>query len=97
MVLLEAVVPPEPSAMSPKNFFAELKRRNVLRAGALYLAGAWALAQGIAQLTPVVSAPDWVARWFLVAAAIGFPFWLALRLVLRVHPHRPEARERDRA
>ncbi len=62
--------------MSPKNFFAELKRRNVLRAGALYLAGAWALAQGIAQLTPVVSAPDWVARWFLVAAAIGFPFWL---------------------
>ncbi|MGH8233367.1 MAG: tetratricopeptide repeat protein [Rhodanobacteraceae bacterium] len=58
-------------------FFGELKRRNVLRAGAFYAAAVWALAQGIAQLTPVVNAPDWVARWFLVAAVIGFPFWIA--------------------
>ena len=48
-----------------------------MRAGAIYAAAVWALAQGIAQLTPVVSAPEWVARWFLVAAAIGFPFWVA--------------------
>jgi TolB-like protein/Flp pilus assembly protein TadD len=58
-------------------FFAELKRRNVLRAAAFYVAATWALAQGIAQLSPVVGAPDWAARWFLVAAAIGFPFWIA--------------------
>ncbi|MGH8114815.1 MAG: hypothetical protein ACREPS_07170 [Rhodanobacteraceae bacterium] len=38
--------------------FAELKRRNVLRAAAIYAAAVWALAQGIAQLTPVVNAPD---------------------------------------
>ncbi len=55
-------------------FFAELKRRNVLRAGALYLGAVWALAQGISQLGPSVGAPDWVTRWFLVAACIGFPF-----------------------
>lgn len=55
-------------------FFAELKRRNVLRAGALYLGAVWALAQGISQLGPSVGAPDWVTRWFLVAAGIGFPF-----------------------
>ena len=60
------------------SLLAELQRRNVLRAGAFYLAAVWALAQGIAQLSPVVGAPDWVARWFLVAAAIGFPFWLAV-------------------
>ena len=60
------------------SFFAELKRRNVLRAGALYAAGAWALAQGIAQLAPSVGAPDWITRWFLVAAVVGFPFWLML-------------------
>ena len=60
-----------------RSFFGELRRRNVLRAAALYVAGVWALAQGIAQLGPVVGAPDWIARWFLVAAAIGFPFWIA--------------------
>jgi TolB-like protein/Tfp pilus assembly protein PilF len=60
-----------------RGFFAELKRRNVVRAALVYAAAVWALAQGIAQLTPVVGAPDWVARWFLVAACIGFPFWIA--------------------
>ena len=55
-------------------FFAELKRRNVLRAAALYVGAAWALAQGIAQLSPAIGLPDWATRWFLIAAAIGFPF-----------------------
>ncbi len=54
-------------------FFAELKRRNVLRAAALYSGAVWALAQGISQLGPSVGAPEWFTRWFLVAAAIGFP------------------------
>ena len=42
----------------PVGFFAELKRRHVVRAGVLYVGTVWALAQGIAQLTPVVGAPD---------------------------------------
>ena len=57
--------------------FAELQRRNVLRAGVLYLGAAWALAQGIAQLGPALGAPDWSTRWFVIAACIGFPFWIA--------------------
>jgi TolB-like protein/Flp pilus assembly protein TadD len=56
-------------------FFSELKRRNVLRAGVLYIGASWALAQGIAQLTPAIGLPDVTTRWFLVAAVIGFPFW----------------------
>ncbi|HET7930290.1 MAG TPA: hypothetical protein VFL63_02735 [Rhodanobacteraceae bacterium] len=60
-----------------RSLLAELKRRNVWRAAALYAGAAWALAQGIAQLAPVLHAPDWLARWFLVAAIIGFPFWIA--------------------
>jgi TolB-like protein/Tfp pilus assembly protein PilF len=67
-------------------FFVELKRRNVLRAGAFYLAAVWALAQGIAQLSPVVGAPDWVARWFLVAAAVGFPFWITFAWFYELTP-----------
>ena len=43
----------------------------------LYGGAAWALAQGIAQLGPSLGMPEWGTRWFLVAACIGFPFWLA--------------------
>lgn len=58
-------------------FFDELKRRNVLRAGALYAAAVWALAQGLAQLLPLFGAYEWAARWFVIAGIIGFPFWVA--------------------
>src|SRR3954454_23025607 len=63
--------------MSDRNFFAELKRRNVFRAAILYCGAVWALAQGISQLGPSLGAPEWATRWFLVAAGIGFPFWIA--------------------
>lgn len=55
----------------------ELKRRNVPRAAILYIGSVWALAQGIAQLGPELGAPESATRWFLIAAAIGFPLWLA--------------------
>lgn len=71
----------------PVGFFAELKRRHVVRAGVLYVGAVWALAQGIAQLTPVVGAPDWAARWFLIAAAIGFPFWLVFAWIFELTAH----------
>src|SRR6476646_10616707 len=63
--------------MSDRNFFGELKRRNVLRAAIFYLGAVWALAQGISQLGPSIGAPEWATRWFLVASGIGFPFWIA--------------------
>ncbi|MEP6881758.1 MAG: tetratricopeptide repeat protein [Dokdonella sp.] len=59
------------------NLLAELKRRNVIRAALLYAGAVWALAQGIAQLGPSFGAPDWIVRGFVIACAIGFPFWLA--------------------
>ena len=64
--------------MNRGNFFTELKRRNVIRAAILYVGGIWALAQGISQLGPSLGTPEWLTRWFLVAAGIGFPFWIAL-------------------
>jgi TolB-like protein/Tfp pilus assembly protein PilF len=59
------------------SIFSELKRRNVLRAAVLYAGAVWALAQGIAQLLPLFGDYGWIARWFVVAACIGFPFWIA--------------------
>ncbi|HTI95344.1 MAG TPA: tetratricopeptide repeat protein [Rudaea sp.] len=59
------------------SFLAELQRRNVLRAGVLYAGAVWALAQGLAQLLPLFGDYEWIARWFVIAAIIGFPFWIA--------------------
>jgi TolB-like protein len=60
--------------MNPRNLFAELKRRNVLRAAAFYAASAWLLVQVATQVFPFFHIAEWVVRWVVVAAAIGFPF-----------------------
>ncbi|HEX5952514.1 MAG TPA: hypothetical protein VFY94_04980 [Rhodanobacteraceae bacterium] len=59
------------------SLFAELKRRNVWRAAVVYAAGVWAFGQGLSQFSPALGLPDWATRWFLIAACIGFPFWIA--------------------
>lgn len=64
--------------MNPRNFFAELKRRNVLRAAALYAAGAWLLVQVATQVFPLFHIAEWVMRWIVVAAIVGFPFAMLL-------------------
>ncbi len=58
-------------------FFAELKRRNVLRAAVLYAGAVWAISQGISQLSGPLGLANAVTVWFLIACAIGFPLWVA--------------------
>jgi TolB-like protein/Tfp pilus assembly protein PilF len=76
------------------SFVSELRRRNVFRAGVLYIGAVWALAQGVAQLAPVFGAPDWVPRWFAIAGALGFPFWLLFAWFFEFTPEGLK-RERD--
>src|SRR6266436_3043418 len=54
------------------NFFAELKRRNVIRMAGLYLVGAWLVAQVAVTLLPMFGAPEWLPRTIVVLLAIGF-------------------------
>jgi TolB-like protein/tetratricopeptide (TPR) repeat protein len=68
------------------SILAELKRRNVLRAAVLYAGAVWALVQGIAQLAPFFGGPDWIVRWFVIAACIGFPFWIAFAWFYELTP-----------
>ena len=68
------------------SLFSELRRRNVLRAGVLYIGAAWALAQGLAQLLPLFGDYAWIARWFVLAAAVGFPFWIAFAWFYELTP-----------
>ncbi len=56
------------------SLFAELKRRNVLRAAAFYAASAWLLVQVATQVFPFFHIAEWVVRWIVLAAVIGFPF-----------------------
>jgi TolB-like protein/cytochrome c-type biogenesis protein CcmH/NrfG len=67
-------------------FFAELKRRNVLRAAVLYAGAVWALSQGISQLSGPLGLANWVTVWFLIACAIAFPFWLVFAWLFEFTP-----------
>jgi len=69
-----------------KAFLHELRRRNVLRAGLLYVGAAWALAQGISELAPAIGLPEGAARWFILAASLGFPLWLAFAWFYELTP-----------
>jgi TolB-like protein/Flp pilus assembly protein TadD len=80
--------------MAVGGILRELQRRNVVRAIILYATSVWALAQGIASLGPSLGAPDWATRWFLVAAAIGFPVWIAFAWFYELTPEGIR-RERD--
>ncbi|MDA0679908.1 MAG: hypothetical protein O3A13_03845 [Proteobacteria bacterium] len=54
------------------SFFAELKRRNVIRVGILYLISAWLLLQLTDVLSSLLSAPEWTGSLVVVLLAIGF-------------------------
>jgi TolB-like protein/Tfp pilus assembly protein PilF len=66
--------------------FAELKRRNVLRAGALYAAAAWLLVQVATQVFPFFDIPDWAVRWTVIAAVAGFPIVLTISWFYELTP-----------
>ncbi|HSE12417.1 MAG TPA: hypothetical protein VLB69_07270, partial [Rudaea sp.] len=69
-----------------RSFFSELKRRNVLRAGAFYAAAAWLLVQIATQVFPFFDVPNWAVRWVVIAAVIGFPFALAFAWFYELTP-----------
>jgi TolB-like protein/Flp pilus assembly protein TadD len=58
--------------MNSKDFFTEIKRRNVVRMAGLYLVGAWLLVQVAGTVLPMFGAPEWLPRSVVVLLAIGF-------------------------
>ena len=65
-----------PEAQDDMSLLEELKRRNVFRAGAFYAASMWLLIQVATQVFPFFHIAEWVVRWIVIAAVIGFPFAL---------------------
>jgi TolB-like protein/Tfp pilus assembly protein PilF len=72
--------------VNPKNFFGELKRRNVYKVAVAYIVAGWALAQGLAQVLPVFSVPNWVIQLFVVLIVLGLPIALGLAWAFELTP-----------
>src|SRR3982751_5478273 len=72
--------------MKIDNFFAELKRRNVIRFAGLYLVGAWLLTQVASTVLPMFGAPEWLPRSIVILLAIGFVPALIFSWVFELTP-----------
>src|SRR6266567_1324259 len=71
--------------VNPKNFFAELKRRNVYKVAIAYAVVAWLLMQIASQIFPFFEIPNWTVR-FVVLLLIGFPGALILAWAFELTP-----------
>src|SRR4051812_42309989 len=58
--------------MAHPGFFAELRRRNVIRFAGLYLIAAWLIVQVASTVLPMFGAPDWLPRTIVILLAITF-------------------------
>src|SRR6478735_55497 len=66
--------------------FAELKRRKVVKVGAVYLVAAWLAVQAASIGFPAFDAPPWALRVFILVLLLGFPIVVVLTWVLDVTP-----------
>jgi serine/threonine-protein kinase len=72
--------------VNPRNFFAELKRRNVYRAAAAYGVVGWLLVQIATQVFPFFDIPNWAIRMVIVALMLGFPVALIVAWIYELTP-----------
>ena len=72
--------------MNPKNFFAELKRRNVYKVAIAYAVVAWLLMQVASQIFPFFEIPNWAVRLVVLHLVIGFPVALILARAFELTP-----------
>src|SRR6266568_328621 len=72
--------------MNPRNFFAELKRRNVYKVAIAYAVVAWLLMQVASQIFPFFEIPNWGVRLVVLLLVIGFPVAVILAWAFELTP-----------
>jgi hypothetical protein len=72
--------------VNAKNFFAELKRRNVYKVAIAYAVVAWLLMQVASQIFPFFEIPNWAVRLVVLLLIIGFPVALILAWAFELTP-----------
>jgi adenylate cyclase len=69
-----------------KNFFSELKRRNVYKVAVAYAVVGWLLVQVATQVFPFFEIPNWAVRLVVLAIVIGFPIALVIAWAFELTP-----------
>jgi len=69
-----------------RNFFAELKRRNVYKVAVAYAVVAWLLMQIASQIFPFFEIPNWAVRLVVLLLIIGFPIALIIAWAFEATP-----------
>jgi adenylate cyclase len=72
--------------MNVRNFFAELKRRNVYKVAVAYAVVAWLLIQAASILFPIFEVPAEVMKGFVVVVAAGFVVALVIAWAFEMTP-----------
>src|SRR6266550_8526976 len=72
--------------MSSRNFFAELKRRNVYKVAVGYAVVGWLLIQVATQVFPFFEIPNWGVRLIVLLIVAGFPIALILAWAFELTP-----------
>src|SRR5437762_10844084 len=72
--------------MNLRNFFAELKRRNVYKVAIAYAVITWLLIQIATQTFPFFEIPNWMVRAVIVLLLLGFPVALLIAWAFELTP-----------
>src|SRR5450432_791631 len=72
--------------MNSRNFFSELKRRNVYKVAAAYAIVGWLLIQVATQVFPFFNVPNWAVRLVVLLLVLGFPVALILSWAFEITP-----------
>src|SRR6266567_3040279 len=62
--------------MNSRNFFSELKRRNVYKVAVAYAVIAWLIIQAASIFLPAFNAPQWAMQVVILILVVGFPIAL---------------------
>jgi uncharacterized membrane protein YbhN (UPF0104 family) len=72
--------------LNPRNFFAELKRRNVYKVAVAYAVVSWLLIQIATQVFPFFEVPNWAVRLVVLFLVLAFPVVLVLAWAFEITP-----------
>ena len=72
--------------MSPRDFFSELKRRNVYRVAVAYAVVGWLVIQVAATIVPALHLPSTITTAVVVLVLLGFPIALVLAWAFELTP-----------
>jgi TolB-like protein/Tfp pilus assembly protein PilF len=72
--------------MNPRNFFAELKRRNVYKVAVAYAVVGWLVMQIAATVVPALHLPDGITTAVVVLTLLGYPIALVIAWAFEMTP-----------